>query len=145
MNSRWCRRSPSGDFLRLAAEKGIVTLKGDRLEKDTARLSPSQSPSPDQWHRTRLENPIAVMANEVEPLSGLIRYLRSFAWMPSFSIKQRIYHRLTKAANQQFNRDGETYCHTPPLTGSGTPEASEAAVDRAIAAVTISPRGSSIA
>ena len=59
------------DFISVAEKKGIVTRNGKTITKDTRKLTLSFD-----FHRIRIENPVAVMANEVEPLTNLQRRIR---------------------------------------------------------------------
>jgi len=69
-------------FLQLAEEKGVVIKDGKYLFRDRSKLS-----QPLSFHKGRIENPIEIMVNEVEPLTHLRKLLRSLAWQPRFLLK----------------------------------------------------------
>ena len=66
------------NFLELAVEKGVVKRVGEYLVRDREKLSVALS-----FHKGRIDNPIEVMANEVEPLSKLQLLIRRLAWLPT--------------------------------------------------------------
>lgn len=65
------------NFLKLAEEKGVVEKDGPWLRTDRSRLS-----GPLHFHKGRIDNPVEVMANEVEPLRKLQSLIRLLAWQP---------------------------------------------------------------
>lgn len=73
------------NFFALAEEKGILTRRGDQLVCDRCQLS-----GPLSAHRGRIDNPIEVMANEVEPLTHLFALLRRLARLPSLYVRYAI-------------------------------------------------------
>jgi len=73
------------------------------------------------FHRSRIDNPIAIMANETEPLIPLRRRLRQLAWMPRWWIRRCVVRTLIQeeqnrfeADYQKFAVDGESH---PPKVG----------------------------
>jgi len=92
------------DFFAVAEEKSVVYRRGDTLEKDTSTFS-----SIFDMHRVRLDNPITVMANEVEPLTGLQRNIHRTAWTPAFWIRRRLARFLIKQAIDEFNEEYDRY------------------------------------
>ena len=92
------------DFLAVASEKGIIRQEGDHLVKDPSRFS-----SPYDFHRARIDNPVEVMANAVEPLKDLQRIVRKSAWLPSFWLKRSIAARLVRRAQDEFLQDYNTH------------------------------------
>jgi len=65
------------NFLKLAEEKGVLGRDGEYLNTDRSKLS-----GPLSFHKGRIDNPVEVMANEVEPLKKLKSLLRFLAWQP---------------------------------------------------------------
>lgn len=104
------------EFLSFAVEKKVVTIKGRILEKDTARLSAMFD-----FHRSRIDNPIAVMANEVEPLTRLQRRISRLCWQPGFWLKRKVAHYLMQRATNEFDIDYKRFAVTeayrPPEVG----------------------------
>ena len=96
-------------FCKLAEEKGVVKKIGDKLVCDRCRLS-----GPLSVHRGRIDNPLEVMANEVEPLEALSALLRRLARMPSFVIRLAVVRYLLRS---EHHRHAEDCLHCrPPLT-----------------------------
>ncbi|MBF0396089.1 MAG: alpha/beta fold hydrolase, partial [Desulfobacterales bacterium] len=88
------------DFISVALEKGLVKKKGNIIIKDKLKILSAFG-----FHRMRIENPIAVMANEIEPLAPLQNALRLISWMPSFWLKRKIVHKLIKKGMDDFDHD----------------------------------------
>lgn len=92
------------DFIDIALEKGIIKKKGETLKKDPVKFS-----SVFDFHRVRIENPVTVMANEIEALRLLQRYLRRIAWQPDFWLRRKISKALLKKAVFEFEEDYKTF------------------------------------
>ena len=97
-------------FLSLAMDKGVVRKEGGDLIKDPRKFEPVVN-----FHRVRVDNPVQVMANEVEPLKKLQRRIRFIAWQPGFLVKRRIAKTLMNSAVHRyeeayaaFHKDGES-------------------------------------
>lgn len=92
------------DFRTVALEKAVVAQENGHLVKDRRRFS-----SAFDFHRIRIDNPVAVIANEVEPLKGLQRQLRRLSWTPDFIIRRRIARYLHLRGLAEYLRDYEAY------------------------------------
>jgi esterase/lipase/1-acyl-sn-glycerol-3-phosphate acyltransferase len=92
------------DFISIAEKKGIVTRKDKTITKDTHKLA-----LPFDFHRVRIENPIAVMANEVEPLTSLQRRIRLISLQSRFWIKHRVTKFLLEKAEKEFIQDYDAF------------------------------------
>ncbi len=92
------------DFVEIAVEKGILARKGN----DLIKLS-STHPRVLDFHRIRIDNPIAVMVNEIEPLIRLQRSIRCLAWQPAFWIRRRITRLLWEKALSDYDRDYDEF------------------------------------
>ncbi|MBW1842281.1 MAG: alpha/beta fold hydrolase [Deltaproteobacteria bacterium] len=88
------------DFMSVALEKGVVRKESGRLVKDPAKFS-----SVADFHHVRVDNPIAVMANEVEPLTLLQRRIKRIAWQPAFWLKRKVVSYLLDKAVADFETD----------------------------------------
>ncbi|MGA8240883.1 MAG: alpha/beta fold hydrolase [Desulfobacterales bacterium] len=88
------------DFLSVAIEKGILKREGRYLIKDRSKFS-----SPYDFHRARIDNPIEVMANAVEPLRALQRIVRRTAWLPDFWVRHKVAATLQRRAYSEFDKD----------------------------------------
>ncbi|MGE0083015.1 MAG: alpha/beta fold hydrolase [Desulfococcaceae bacterium] len=98
------RYSKFRDFISLAVEKGIVTQENNMLIKQKSAFSPVFP-----FHQIRIENPLAVMINETEPLTRLQGKLRSLAWTPSFVIRRKTAQVLLERALREFEQDYDSF------------------------------------
>jgi len=92
------------DFLTVALDTGVLIQKGQTLYKDPSKFSSAYD-----FHRARIDNPIDVMANGVEPLTQLQRAVNRIAYQPSFWVKRKIAHYLMDKAVEEFKRDYEAF------------------------------------
>jgi len=88
------------DFIAVALEAGSVTTKDNLLVKNRRKFS-----SPYNFHRARIDNPVEVMANAVEPLTGLQRTVNRLAYQPRFWINKKVARYLSERAVEEFNKD----------------------------------------
>lgn len=88
------------DFLDLAIEKGVLSREGERLFKNPFKRSAILD-----FNRIRIENPIAVMANDVEPLAELQGLIRRIALKPSWWIRKNVATILQKQEVSAFKAD----------------------------------------
>lgn len=92
------------DFIALAIEKGIVKRDGDDLIRDTTRFS-----SAFDFDRTRIDHPVAVIANEVIPLEQLQRKIRAAAWLTPFQLRRRIVAYLINKGIAEYSADYDAF------------------------------------
>jgi len=95
-----------GNFMSLAIEKGILIEKEQRLSKN-----PGFSENPD-FHRIRIDNPFAVIANEAEPLTEFQDQVCALAKQPLPRIRYQIVRHLMKKAMFDFERDYTKFATT---------------------------------
>ncbi len=88
------------EFLNLALETKVVAAHGSRIVKDRRRLAAALD-----FHRSRIDHPIAVIANEVEPLTRLQCRIRRLCWQPGFWLQRTIARRLMQCAQEAFDHD----------------------------------------
>jgi len=88
------------DFESVALESRVLKEDGDAYWIDSSKFS-----SPYDFHRARIDNPVEVMANAVEPLIELQRRLRLLALLPAFWIKRRVARYLMHQAVCEFDKD----------------------------------------
>jgi esterase/lipase/1-acyl-sn-glycerol-3-phosphate acyltransferase len=98
------RYNKFSEFVDFAEEKKVVAVNGSVLEKDATLLS-----AVFDFHRSRIDNPIAVIANEVEPLTRLQRRISRLCWQPGFWLKRRVVRMLMKRALDDFDRDYDAF------------------------------------
>jgi esterase/lipase/1-acyl-sn-glycerol-3-phosphate acyltransferase len=94
------RRGVVKGFLELALEKGNLIERGGRYFRNRKSFSSAYS-----FHRARIDNPIDVMANAVEPLRPLQRAVRRDACLPVFWVRRRARKRLVHEALEEFAED----------------------------------------
>ncbi|RJP94381.1 MAG: alpha/beta fold hydrolase [Desulfobacteraceae bacterium] len=93
------RYNKFNNFLELAIQKKVVRKQENRVIVDAGYSEPSD------FHRVRVDNPISVIANEIEPLTGLQELIKDLAGQPDIRIKYRIKEHLIKKAWFDFDRD----------------------------------------
>ncbi len=101
------RHHKLGEFLSLALETGVIRQEGALLVKDPAKFS-----SPLDFNRSRIDNPIGVIANEVLPLKVLQREVLLTALIPAAFIDRLVHKRLLSRADQEFEADYKTFFRT---------------------------------
>ena len=88
------------NFLSLAHEKGMIQ------KQETIFIKKSSKPfSRLDLHQIRIDDPISVMVNEVQPLKKLQRSIRMTAWQPKFWQKRIIAGNLKQKALAEFKQD----------------------------------------
>ena len=92
------------DFLTIAIEKGILKKIDNRLVIDPATFTSAYD-----FHRARIDNPIDVIANAVEPLVQLQRTVRQLALQPGFWIRRKVAKYLMEQAVAEYERDYHQY------------------------------------
>lgn len=92
------------DFITVALDKEIIKEDGDHFIKDRSKFS-----SPYDFHRARIDNPVEVIANAVEPLKNLQRLVRNVAWLPKFIVKRRVSSLLLRQDQAEFDHDYHKY------------------------------------
>jgi esterase/lipase/1-acyl-sn-glycerol-3-phosphate acyltransferase len=92
------------DFLVVALDTGILSRTGKWLIKDASKFSSAYD-----FHRARIDNPIDVMANSVEPIKPLQRIVNRLAVQPQFWIRRKCARYLMDQAVTEFERDYATF------------------------------------
>ena len=88
------------DFLTVALDTGILSRQGTWLEKDASKFSSAYD-----FHRARIDNPIDVMANAVEPITPLQRIVSRLAVQPQFWIRRKVARYLMDESEAEFKKD----------------------------------------
>jgi esterase/lipase len=88
------------NFIKVAEEKGNLKKSNGSLVIDRKTFT-----SPYEFHRVRIDNPIDVIANSVEPLTELQRTMRRLATLPGFWIKKMVADELIHRAAEEFEHD----------------------------------------
>jgi esterase/lipase/1-acyl-sn-glycerol-3-phosphate acyltransferase len=92
------------DFMELAVEKCDACLEADRFIRSRSTFGGTFD-----FNKARMDNPVAVIANEVEPLQPLLSKLNRIAWMPDFWIRRKVAGHLLKMSLDEYDRDYEKY------------------------------------
>jgi esterase/lipase len=92
------------DFLTVALDTGILSRQGKWLIKDTSKFSSAYD-----FHRVRIDNPIDVIANAVEPIKPLQRIVSRLALQPQFWIRRKVARYLMDENMAEFAKDYATF------------------------------------
>jgi len=92
------------DFLSLSLEKGVLVRQRNGLVKNKSKFTSLLN-----FHRIRIDNPLEVIANEVEPLTELQRRLKWLAWLPKFWVRRQINAQLMKQVEDEYKIDYKTF------------------------------------
>ena len=88
------------DFLEIAEEKGVISISGDSIVRQRRKLR-----TVFDFHRARIDNPVAVMANEVEPLTALQKKISRLCWMPTGLLRRKLARWFLVKAKREFEQD----------------------------------------
>jgi esterase/lipase/1-acyl-sn-glycerol-3-phosphate acyltransferase len=94
------------DFVAIAEEKGVISQQPPFLVRVRGKLSTIFD-----FDRVRIDNPIAVSANEVEPLVSLQKKISRLCWTPGFRLRTQVARLLRHKALQEFEDDYQRYFH----------------------------------
>ena len=92
------------DFMKTALDTGVVRLDHGKIFRDKTMLDSSPG-----FHRIRIENPVSVMANEVEPLVRIQHYIKTLAEKDCEEIMDLVRENLIKKALADFENDYEAF------------------------------------
>ncbi len=92
------------NFIKVAEEKGNLKKTNGTLFVDKSTFT-----SPYEFHRARIDNPIDVIANAVEPLKELQRTLHRLAILPGFWIRKKVADYLIAQAVDEYESDYHRY------------------------------------
>ena len=88
------------NFINVAEEKGNLKKTNRTLMIDKSTFTSAY-----EFHRARIDNPIDVIANAVEPLPELQRTLRRLAILPSFWIRKKVADYLISQEVEEYKKD----------------------------------------
>lgn len=88
------------NFITLAKEKEVIEQYENYLLRDCDKLS-----APLGFHKGRIDNPIEVMANEVEPLVKMQSLLKKIAWRPIFILKYNLVRYLLGRERSRYKNE----------------------------------------
>ena len=87
-------------FLQTAVDTGVISISDDRIFKDSRKFT-----SGHDFHSVRMENPVYVTANEVEPVKSLEDLIRNTALMPPEKIAEDVRNYLLDKAATDYHLD----------------------------------------
>jgi esterase/lipase/1-acyl-sn-glycerol-3-phosphate acyltransferase len=88
------------DFLALGEKTGVIRMNGNRFFKDQVQFYRRS-----EFHAIRMENPILVMANEVEPVEAVQVCLKKIAQKSRRQIRELVRSRIVEKMNIDFTAD----------------------------------------
>jgi esterase/lipase/1-acyl-sn-glycerol-3-phosphate acyltransferase len=92
------------EFMSLARQTEVIAGTDDILIKNHSRVANAFD-----FHRARIDNPLRVISNEVEPLKSLQRCVRRIAWQPAAWTRYRVARQFRKQAESEFRQDYDVY------------------------------------
>ncbi len=92
------------DFIQTAVDTKVVRLEKNKIFRNKTMLDSTPG-----FHRIRIENPVSVMANEVEPLVIIQHYIKKLAEKDCNLIMELVRERLIKKAEKDFDDDYDKY------------------------------------
>lgn len=90
------------DFMAVALNTGIISEMDGLLIRDRKAFTAGIN-----FHQIRVDDPVAVIANEVEPLSALQKRLRRIALLPAFWIQRKVVQHLLDRNLYEYEADYE--------------------------------------
>ncbi|BCS95821.1 hypothetical protein DSLASN_14530 [Desulfoluna limicola] len=93
------------NIMEVAEQKGVIR----RDEEGWIVRNPDLLCNGGEFHTLRIQNPLMVMSNEVEPLTGLTAFLDQVAREPAAHIRRRIFGLLLEKGINDFKKDYEVY------------------------------------
>ncbi|ACN15579.1 EstA [Desulforapulum autotrophicum HRM2] len=98
------RHNRFGDFIQTAVDTGRVTLENGNILKKNEPLNTNLN-----FHRIRIDDPVSVMANEVDPLTDVQLFLIELARKTPREISILVKNRLLQKEKADFENDYNTY------------------------------------
>ncbi len=91
-------------FLKIAQDTGVI-----QIEPAHVRIMHKKLRSLFDFNRARIDNPVAVMANEVEPLTELQKSISRLCWLPDFWLRRQLVRYFYKEAQKEFESDYQQF------------------------------------
>ncbi len=88
------------EFLNIAQDTNVIEIKNSKMFKDQTKFITKSN-----FHTVRIDNPVLVMANEVEPLKGVESYLKKLAQKSFEEIKQDVKNKILEKIQIDFTKD----------------------------------------
>jgi esterase/lipase/1-acyl-sn-glycerol-3-phosphate acyltransferase len=104
----------AADFIEMAEASGVV-----RRQEDGLLVKTGQEKEQPPFHRARIDAPVAVIFNEIEPLEELLGALGGVARMPAARLRHEIGRRLERAAEFGYLQDWQRFAHIADRSPEG--------------------------
>ncbi len=88
------------DFFTIAQDTNVIEIKDNKIFKDQTRFMTKSD-----FHTIRMDNPVLVMANEVEPLKEVENHLKKVAQKTFEEIKQDVTDKILEKIQIDFTKD----------------------------------------
>ena len=88
------------EFLNIAQDTNVIEIKNSKMFKDQTKFITKSN-----FHTVRIDNPVLVMANEVEPLKDVESYLKKLAQKSFEEIKQDVKNKILEKIQIDFTKD----------------------------------------
>ncbi len=88
------------EFLNIARDTDVIEIKNSKIFKDQTKFITKSN-----FHTVRIDNPVLVMANEVEPLKDVESYLKKLAQKSFKEIKQDVKSKILEKIQIDFTKD----------------------------------------
>ncbi len=98
------RRKRVSQFIDLALQTGIIEVKEDKIIKDQTRFY-----TPSNFHTIRIENPVLVMANEVEPLKQVEAAIKKIAQKSYVDIIECVKNSILEKIEIDYTKDYQDF------------------------------------
>ncbi len=92
------------DFFKIAQDSKVIEIKSGKIFKDQTRFITRSD-----FHTIRIDNPVLVMANEIEPLIEVENYLKKLAQKSFEEIKQSVKEKILEKIQIDFTKDYTNY------------------------------------
>ncbi|MCK5683564.1 alpha/beta fold hydrolase, partial [bacterium] len=91
-------------FFSLAQNTDVIEIRDGKIFKDQTKFITNTD-----FHTIRIDNPILVMVNEIEPLRELEGHLKKIAYKPFEEIRQDVKEKTLERIQIEFNKDYNDY------------------------------------
>ena len=88
------------DFFAIAENTNVIKIKDGKIFKDQTKFITKSN-----FHTIRIENPILVMANEVEPIREVEEFFKKVAQKSNDEIKSLVKDNILEKIDRDFNND----------------------------------------
>ncbi len=92
------------DFFTIAQDSKVIEIKNGKIFKDQTKFTIRHD-----FHTIRVENPVLVMANELEPLKEVENYLKKLAQKSFKEIKENVKDKILEKIQIDFTKDYNDY------------------------------------